>query len=103
MNSLVLDYGHIALILVSVKIEPFTAISNIDYQIISVEFEQSDRNCEIQNKIFWWSFLPQNVDADTDKNNEDAGYCDHCKHPVVENTNFYKKTFQNQAILYTVH
>ena len=39
MNSLVLDYGHIALILVSVKIEPFTAISNIDDQIISVEFK----------------------------------------------------------------
>jgi len=33
--------------------------------------------------------LAQNVDADTDKNNEDAGYCDHCKHPVVENTNFW--------------
>ena len=26
---------------------------------------------------------PQYVDADTDKDNEDAGYCDHCKHPVV--------------------
>ena len=38
-------------------------------------------------------FLPQNVDADTDKNNEDAGYGDHGKHPVVENTNFCNKTF----------
>ena len=34
---------------------------------------------------------PQYVDADTDKYNEDAGYRDHCKHPVVENTNFCKK------------
>ena len=33
---------------------------------------------------------PQYVDADTDKYNEDAGYRDHCKHPVVENTNFWK-------------
>merc|ERR1719322_2370049 len=33
--------------------------------------------------------LAQNVDADTDKNNEDAGYGDHGKHPVVENTNFW--------------
>ena len=46
--------------------------------------------------------LPQNVDADSNKNDEDAGDCEHCKHPVVENTNFYKKTFQNQAVLYTV-
>ena len=36
MNCLVLDSGDIALVLVSVKIEPFTAISNIDDQIISV-------------------------------------------------------------------
>ena len=32
--------------------------------------------------------LPQNVDADSDKNYEDAGDGDHCKHPVVQNTNF---------------
>ena len=29
---------------------------------------------------------PQNVDADTDKNYEDAGDGDHGKHPVVENS-----------------
>ena len=31
---------------------------------------------------------PQNVDADSDKNDEDAGDSDHGKHPVVEYTDF---------------
>ena len=42
---------------------------------------------------------PQYVDADTDKYNEDAGYRNHCKHPVVENTNFCKKETMNATLL----
>ena len=42
----------------------------------------------------WWTgekmHLPQNVDADSNKNDEDAGDCEHCKHPVVENTNLWQ-------------
>ena len=41
-------------------------------------------SCEMRDALH----LPQNIDADTDKNYEDAGYSDHCKHPVVQNTNF---------------
>ena len=32
---------------------------------------------------------PQNVDADSDKNDEDAGDGDHGKHPVVEYSNIW--------------
>lgn len=35
------------------------------------------------------SGLAQNVDADSDKNYEDAGDGDHGKHPVVENSDLW--------------
>ena len=44
-------------------------------------------SCEMRNALHFF-YLPQNIDADTNKNYEDAGYSDHCKHPVVQNTNF---------------
>ena len=42
--------------------------------------------------LFWRRPLPQNVDADSNKNDEDAGDCEHCKHPVVKNTNFWHES-----------